>query len=144
MITKQEMQHTTGWLCQKLILFNLKVCMFSHTRRPDFNLCFQIRLYPRRVHSDHRVHLTDGHSGGDPEKVPQPHLLHPVLPKLLHHLALGGHGCSLCGHSAVHGGVEQRVGGSAWTRHQGEEGGVKTNTKMADLLDLWFSDNLYC
>lgn len=124
--------------------------MFSHTRRPDFNLCFQIRLYPRRVHSDHRVHLTDSHSGSDPEKVPQPHLLHPVLPKPLHHLALGRYGCCLCGHSAVHGGVEQRVGSSAWTRHQGEEGGVKTEDwwlimKMDDLLDLGrFSDNLYC
>lgn len=73
------------------------------------------------------MRLADGHSGGDPEKVLQPHLLHPLLPKPLHYLALGGHGGGLPGNFAVHGGVEQRAGGSAWTRRQAEEGGVKKN-----------------
>lgn len=82
-------------------------------------------MHPWCVHSDHRVRLADCHSCGDPEKVPQPHRLHHLFPKPLHYLALGGHGRGLPGHSAVHGGVEQRAGGSAWTRRQGEEGGVK-------------------
>lgn len=88
--------------------------MFSHSVS-DFNRSLQIRVHPRRVHPDHRVRLADGHSGGDSEKVPQPHLLHPVLPKPLHDLALGGHGRGLPGNSAVHGGVEQRAGGPART-----------------------------
>lgn len=82
-------------------------------------------MHPWRVHPDHRVRLADRHSGGDPEEVPEPHLLHPLLPKPLHVLALGGHGRGLPGHPAVHGGVEQRAGGSAATRRQGEEGRVK-------------------
>lgn len=89
-----------------------------------FNSSFQIRVHPWRVHPDHRVHLPDGHAGGDAQKVPQPHLLHPVLPKPLHYLALGGHRRGLPGHAALHGGVEQRAGGSAPTRRQGDEGGV--------------------
>ncbi|CAG08684.1 unnamed protein product [Tetraodon nigroviridis] len=87
-----------------------------------FNSSFQIRVHPWRLHPDHRVHLPDGHAGGDPQEVPQPHLLHPVLPKPLHQLALGGHRRGLPGHAALHGGVEQRAGGSAQTRRHGEEG----------------------
>lgn len=92
-----------------------------------FNSSFQIRVHPRRVHPDHRVHLPDGHSGGDSQKVRQPHLLHPVLPKPLHDLALGGHRGGLPGHAALHGGVDQRVGSSEPPRCEGEEGGVTTD-----------------
>lgn len=88
-------------------------------------MLLQIRVHPRRVHSDHRVRLPDRHSGGDSEEVSQPHFLHHLLPKPLHCLALGGHGRGLRGHSVVHGGVEQRAGGSASTRRQREEGRVK-------------------
>lgn len=86
-------------------------------------------MHTQRIHSDHRVHLTDSDSGGDPEEVPEPHLLHPLLPKPLHCLALGGHSRGLSGHAAVHGGVEHRAVVSAWTRQQGEEIGVKTKKK---------------
>lgn len=82
-------------------------------------------MHPWRVHPDHRVHLPDGHSCGDAQKVPQPHLLHPVLPKPLHYLALGGHCGGLPGHPALHGGVEQRADSSGPSRRQGEEGSVR-------------------
>lgn len=71
------------------------------------------------------MRLADRHSGGDSEEVPQPHFLHPLLPKPLHHLALGGHGCGLPGNSAVYGGAQQPACGTAWTQSQGEEGRVK-------------------
>lgn len=114
---------------RSLVYFARVFCPFSHTLYSDFNPFFQICMHPRRVHSDHRVHLADRHSGGDSEKVLQPHLLHPLLPKPLHYLALGGHGRGLPGHSAVHRGVEQRAGGPAWTRRQGKEGGVRKTKK---------------
>lgn len=91
---------------------------------PALTPAVQIRVHPRRVHPDHRVHLADGHAGGDAPEVPQPHLLHPLLPQPLHRLALGGHRRGLPGHAALHGGVGQRAGGSAPTGRQGEEGGV--------------------
>lgn len=100
-----------------------------------FNSPFQIRVHPRRVHPDHGVHLPDGHSRGDAQKVPQPHLLHPVLPKPLHYLALGGHGGGLPGHPALHGGVEQRAGGSGPSRRQGEEGSVSTDWLKSPLVE---------
>ncbi|XP_019737341.1 UDP-xylose and UDP-N-acetylglucosamine transporter isoform X1 [Hippocampus comes] len=71
----------------------------------------QVRVHPRRVHPDHRVRLAHRHPGGDSEKVPQPHLLHRVLPKPLHGVALGRHGRGLRGHAALHRGVERRHGG---------------------------------
>lgn len=81
-------------------------------------------MHPRRVRPDHRVHLADGHAGGDSAEVPQPHLLHPVLPKPLHRVALGGHLRGVPGHAALHRGVEQRAGSPAPTRGRGEEDGV--------------------
>lgn len=81
----------------------------------------QIRVYPQRVHSDHRVRVADGHPGGDPQEVPQPHHLCAVLPKPLHGLALGGHGGGLSGNAAVHGGVDQCPSGPPEVRRQGED-----------------------
>lgn len=102
----------------------LKTPSMLPTLYPALTSTSQVRVHPWRVHPDHRVHLADGHAGGDAQEVPQPHLLHPVLPKRLHRLALGGHRRGLPGHAALHGGVEQRAGSSAWTRREGEEGGV--------------------
>ena len=98
-------------------------------------------MHPWGFHPDHRVRLADRHSGGDTEEVPQPHLLHHVLPKPLHHLALGGHRRGLPGHAAVHGGVEQRAVGSAWTKRQGEEDGVKT--KLLEIQPLCWTLRLF-
>lgn len=81
-------------------------------------------MHPRRVRPDHGVHLPHGHPGGHSPQVPQPHLLHPLLPKPLHAVALGGHRRGLPGHAALHGGVEQRAFGPARPRRQREEGGV--------------------
>lgn len=92
-------------------------------------------MHQRCLHPDHRVRLADRHSGGDPEEVPQPHHLHHVLPEPLHHVALGGHGGRLPRHAAVHRGVEQCVGGSAWTRRQGQEGRVKKRKKKMTIRD---------
>lgn len=82
------------------------------------------------------MHLADGHAGGDAQEVPQPHLLHPVLPKPLHRLALGGHRRGLPGHAALHGGVEQRAGSSAWTRREGEEGGVTAEALQGEIVTV--------
>lgn len=86
----------------------------------------QICLHPRRLHSHHRVHLSDRHSGGHTQKVPQPHLLHPLFSKPLHGVALAGHGCGVSRHPTVHGGVEQRGCSAPWTcSREGKEGRVK-------------------
>uniref|UniRef100_G3NK78 Solute carrier family 35 member B4 n=1 Tax=Gasterosteus aculeatus aculeatus TaxID=481459 RepID=G3NK78_GASAC len=88
-----------------------------------------ICVHSRGFHPHHGVRLVDRHSGGDAEKVPQPHLLHHVLPEPVHRVALGGHGGGVLGHPAVHRGVGQRAGGSPWTRCQGEEGGLERKKK---------------
>lgn len=117
----------TGRLSRNLSLvkFATRFVHFLTLFIPTLTPLFQIRMHPLRLRPDHGVHLADSHSGGDSEKVHQPHLLHPLLPKPLHCLALGGHGRGLSGHDAVHRGVEQHAGGSAWTRRQGQESGVK-------------------
>lgn len=110
---------------------------YSQSLVCTFNHFLQVRLHPWCLHPDHRVRLTDRHPGGDAKKVPQPHLLHHVLSKPLHYLALVGYSCGLPGHSVVHRGVEQRAGGSAWTRRQGEEGRVKEEGELEQQPLCW-------
>lgn len=93
-------------------------------------------MYPWCFHPDYRVHLTDRHPGGDTEEVSEPHLLHHLLPKPLHFLALGGHGRGLPGYYAVHRGVEQCALSSARTQHQRKEGRVKKGLEQTEGLFL--------
>lgn len=74
------------------------------------------------------MHIADRHLSGDAQKVPQPHLLHPLLPKPLHCVALVRHVCGLCGNSDLHRGVEQHPGGAPGS--QNEEGGVTQQSSM--------------
>lgn len=88
-------------------------------------LFLQICLHPRRLHSHHRVHFSHRHAGGHAQKVPQPHLLHPLLSKPFHSVALAGHSCGVPGHSAVHRGVEEYDS----YEKEGKEGRVKQAEK---------------
>lgn len=82
-------------------------------------------MHPRCLHSHHRVRLAHRHSGGHAEEVPQPHLLHPLLPKPFHAVALAGHGRGVPGHAALHRGVEQRGRAACARKREGKEGRVK-------------------
>ncbi|XP_077373850.1 UDP-xylose and UDP-N-acetylglucosamine transporter isoform X3 [Festucalex cinctus] len=100
----------------------------DHVDLPAGQRHHAVRVHPRRLHPDHRVRLAHRHPGGDPEEVPQPHLLHPVLPEPLHGVALGRHGRGLRRHAALHRGVEERCRWRRWRRRRAgqEEGRVTT------------------
>lgn len=99
---------------------------------PSFPLTLtlsQIRLHTWGLHLDHRVHLPDSHTGGDSAEVCQPHLLHPVLQELFHHLALDRNLFCLFGNSDVHRSMEQpETSAGPQAKRRREEARVIVNT----------------
>lgn len=79
------------------------------------------------------MHLLDRHAGRDAAEVRQPDLLHPLLPELLHRLALAGHLLGFRGDVVVHGSVEKSgVRPSLRTEEGGEEAGMMTESFPSD------------